>query len=93
VLSYCREELPGDNSFHAVLGAVESVLDKLRAQAGLTEDGNTLIDRALTGDPQPDRPAARTHWQMTKEDAEDLLSLVSLIHRRSMTPAHMPPQV
>ena len=26
--------------------------------------------------------AARIHWRMSKEDAEDLLSLASLIHRR-----------
>jgi uncharacterized protein (TIGR02391 family) len=36
--------------------------------------------------------AARIHWPMTKEDAEDLLSLVSLIHRR-LDAAHMPPRV
>lgn len=30
----------------------------------------------------PTAHEARIHWQMTKEDAEDLLSLVSLIHRR-----------
>lgn len=30
----------------------------------------------------PTAHEARIHWSMTKEDAEDLLSLVSLIHRR-----------
>lgn len=30
----------------------------------------------------PTAHEARIHWPMTKEDAEDLLSLVSLIHRR-----------
>ena len=35
---------------------------------------------------------ARIHWRMTKEDAEDLLSLLSLIHRR-LDQAHMPPRV
>lgn len=36
--------------------------------------------------------AARIAWPMTKNDAEDLLSLVSLIHRR-LDAAHMPPRV
>ena len=30
----------------------------------------------------PTAHEARIHWSMTKEDAEDLLSLLSLIHRR-----------
>ena len=36
--------------------------------------------------------AARIHWSMAKEDAEDLFSLVSLIHRR-LDSTHMPPRV
>lgn len=35
--------------------------------------------------------AARIHWAMTKEDAEDLFSLASLIHRR-IDGARMPPR-
>jgi uncharacterized protein (TIGR02391 family) len=35
---------------------------------------------------------ARINWPMTKDDAEDLFSLVSLIHRR-LDAAHMPPRV
>ncbi len=34
----------------------------------------------------------RIHWTMTKADAEDLLTVVSLIHRR-LDKAHMPPRV
>ncbi|MER8608128.1 TIGR02391 family protein [Mesorhizobium sp. M1233] len=30
----------------------------------------------------PAAHAARIHWQMSKEDAEDLFSMVSLMHRR-----------
>ena len=40
----------------------------------------------------PTAHEARIHWTMTKEDAEDLLTIVSLIHRRIDT-AHMPPRV
>jgi uncharacterized protein (TIGR02391 family) len=36
--------------------------------------------------------APRIHWPMTKDDAEDLLSLVSLIHRR-LDASHMPPRI
>jgi uncharacterized protein (TIGR02391 family) len=124
VLRFCREELLVDNYFHAVLEAVKSVADKLRARTSLTDDGATLVDRTLTGDPpmlainplksysekseqsgfgnlvrgtfgmfrNPTAHEARINWPMTKEDAVDLLSLVSLIHRRLDT-AHMPPRV
>jgi uncharacterized protein (TIGR02391 family) len=40
----------------------------------------------------PTAHEARIHWAMTKEDAEDLLTIVSLIHRR-LDAAHMPPRV
>jgi uncharacterized protein (TIGR02391 family) len=124
VLRFCREELVADNYFHAVLEAVKSIADKLRTRTGLTDDGSTLIDRTLTGDPpmlainplktesekseqrgfanllrgtfgmfrNPTAHEARIHWPIGKEDAEDLLSLVSLIHRRLDT-AHMPPRI
>jgi uncharacterized protein (TIGR02391 family) len=36
--------------------------------------------------------APRIHWQMSKDDAEDLLSMVSLMHRR-IDAAVMPPRV
>jgi uncharacterized protein (TIGR02391 family) len=39
----------------------------------------------------PTAHEARIHWAMTKEDAEDLLTIVSLIHRR-LDQAHMPPR-
>jgi uncharacterized protein (TIGR02391 family) len=124
VLRFCREELLADNYFHAVLEAVKSVSDKLRAQTGLTDDGATLIDRALAGDlpmlainplmtesekseqrgfanlvrgtfgmfRNTTAHEARINWPMAKEDAEDLLSLVSLILRR-LDGAQMPPRV
>jgi uncharacterized protein (TIGR02391 family) len=114
VLRFCREELLADNYFHAVLEAVKSVADKLRARTGLTEDGALLVEHALMGDPpmlainpmktesekgeqkgfanllrgtfgmfrNTTAHEARINWPMTKDDAEDLLSLVSLIHRR-----------
>ncbi len=40
----------------------------------------------------PTAHEARIHWTMTKEDAEDLLTIASLIHRR-LDAAHMPPRV
>lgn len=124
VLRFCREELVTDDYFHAVLEAVKSIADKLRTRMGLMDDGNTLIDRVLGGDPpmlaiNPLRTEsekseqrgfanlvrgtfgmfrnttvheARIHWRIGKEDAEDLLSLVSLIHRR-LDVSHMPARV
>lgn len=124
VLRFCHEELLADNYFHAVLEAVKSVADKLRTRTGLTDDGATLVDRALSGSPpllainplntksekdeqkgfanllkgtfgmfrNPTAHEAKINWAMSKDDAEDLLSLVSLIHRR-IDGAHMPPRV
>lgn len=124
VLAFCREELLADNYFHAVQEAVKSVADKMRTHTGLTDDGATLVDRVLGGDPpllainsrataserseqsgfanlvrgtfgmfrNPTAHEARIHWSMSKEDAEDLLTIVSLIHRR-LDKAHMPPRV
>jgi uncharacterized protein (TIGR02391 family) len=40
----------------------------------------------------PTAHEARINWVMANEDAEDLLSLLSLIHRR-LDKAHMPPRV
>lgn len=40
----------------------------------------------------PTAHAPRIHWAMNESDAEDLLSLASLIHRR-LDLAHMPPRV
>jgi uncharacterized protein (TIGR02391 family) len=102
---------------------VKSVADKIRDRTGLGDDGNALVDRALTGDSpmlaindltnesergeqrgfanlvrgtfgmfrNPTAHAPRIHWPMKKDDAEDLLSIVSLIHRR-LDAAHMPPR-
>jgi len=124
VLKFCREELLADDYFHAVLEAVKSVADKLRSRTGLTDDGATLVDRALAGIPpmlainplntesehseqrgfanlvrgtfgmfrNTTAHAPRIHWPMTRADAEDLLSLVSLIHRR-LDASSMPPRV
>ncbi|QCI66328.1 TIGR02391 family protein [Phreatobacter stygius] len=123
VLRFCKQELLADNYFHAVLEAVKSVADKIRARTGLTDDGSGLADRAFGGPApmlaintlssesehseqkgfvnllkgifgmfrNPTAHAARIHWQMSKEDAEDLFSLVSLIHRR-IDAATMPPR-
>jgi uncharacterized protein (TIGR02391 family) len=124
VLKFCRAELLADNYFHAVQEAVKSVAEKMRTRTGLSDDGATLVDRALSGDlpllainprntaserseqsgfanlvrgtfgmfRNPTAHEARIHWTMSKEDAEDLLTIVSLIHRR-LDKAHMPPRV
>ena len=43
---YCRYTL---NYFHAVLEAAKSIFDKLRRLTGLTDDGASLVDKALSG--------------------------------------------
>ena len=121
VLAFCRAELLVDDYFHAVQEAVKSVADKMRAKTGMSDDGGTLVDRVLCGDPpmlainarstvsergeqsgfanlvkgafgmfrNPTAHEARIHWPMSKADAEDLLAIVSLIHRR-LDASHMP---
>ena len=123
VVLCCRPELLADDYFHAVLEAVKSVGDKLRGKTGLLDDGATLVDRALGGDPpmlainqrstkseldeqkgfvnlvkgvfgmfrNPTAHELRAKWPMQQDDAEDLLSLASLIHRR-LDAAFMPPR-
>ena len=124
VLKFCDAELLVEDYFHAVLEATKSIADKLRSRTGLTDDGATLVDRALSGDPpmlainalqtesekseqrgflnlikgvfgmfrNPPAHQARIQWVMDQADAEDLLSLASLIHRR-LDAATMPPRV
>lgn len=121
VLEFCRAELVADDYFHAVQEAVKSVAAKMRAKTGLTDDGSTLVDRALAGTPpmiainslasvseqgeqrgfanlvrgtfgmfrNPTAHEPRIHWPMSKGDAQDLLTLVSLIHRR-LDASYMP---
>lgn len=124
VLAFCRSELVADNYFHAVLEATKSVAAKLRERTGLTDDGATLVDRALGGNlpmlainPLADESqiseqrgfanlvkgmfgmfrnttahAPKLLWNMSKQDAEDLLTLASLIHRR-LDAAVMPARI
>jgi uncharacterized protein (TIGR02391 family) len=124
VLQFCRSELLEQNYFHAVQGAVKSVAAKMRAKTGLTDDGSSLVDRALGGSPpmlainmlstiserseqtgfvnlvkgtfgmfrNTTAHEARINWAMTKKDAEDLLTIVSMIHRR-LDNATMPSRV
>lgn len=114
VLNFCREELLADNYFHAVLEATKSLAQKIRDRTGLTEDGASLVDRALSGSTpiivingfasesekseqkgfamlckgifgmfrNPTAHAPKVVWKMEKTDAEDLMSLLSLAHRR-----------
>lgn len=114
VLRFCREELLADNYFHAVLEATKSLAQKIRDRSGLTEDGASLVDKALSGSTlvlvinalvsesekseqkgfamlckgifgmfrNPTAHAPKITWQIGKADAEDLMSLLSLAHRR-----------
>lgn len=114
VVRFCHEELLADNYFHAVLEAAKSVADKLRARTGLTDDGATLIDRALSGElpllainsltsesekseqrgfsnickgvfgmfRNTTAHAPKISWAVNKEDAEEVFTILSMIHKR-----------
>jgi uncharacterized protein (TIGR02391 family) len=47
VLSGCASEIEDENYFHAVFETTKSLADRIRCLTGLTEDGTTLVDRAL----------------------------------------------
>jgi len=67
VVACCRPELLADDYFHAVLEAVKSVGDKLRVRTGLQDDGATLVDRALAGDP----PMLAINQRCTKSEIDE----------------------
>ena len=48
VLRYCTAEILAKDTFHAVLEAAKSVPDRIRLLTGLTSDGSTLVDEALS---------------------------------------------
>lgn len=48
VLRYCTVELLKKNNFHASLEATKSVFERVRQMSGLSGDGATLIDAALS---------------------------------------------
>ena len=114
VLKFCREELVKENYFHAVLEATKSIADKLRARTGPSDDGATLVDRALGGDlpllainaltsesekseqkgfvnvvkglfgmfRNPTAHAPKIGWAINKDDAEEVFTLLSMVHKR-----------
>lgn len=47
LLIYCREELFVDDYFHAIFEASKGVLDQVRKLSELSDDGNSLIDKAF----------------------------------------------
>jgi uncharacterized protein (TIGR02391 family) len=47
VLSGCASEIEDENYFHAVFETTKSLADRVRTLTGLSEDGTTLVDRAL----------------------------------------------
>ncbi|MGO3930747.1 TIGR02391 family protein [Rhodopseudomonas pseudopalustris] len=124
VLRFCREELLAENYFHAILEAAKGVADKLRERSGLLDDGATLVDRTLSGNPpllainewstESDKSeqrgfcnlvkglfgmfrnttahTPRISWAINKEDAEEVFTLLSLVHKR-IDSSRMPPRV
>lgn len=114
VLRFCRPELLDGNYFHAVLEAVKSVADKIRAKSGLGSDGADLAQRAFGGSRpllaintlqteteqseqrgflnllvgvfgvfrNPTAHAPRIAWPVSEQEALDLMSLLSYLHRR-----------
>lgn len=47
MLDFCKEEYLQENYFHAVFEASKSIMQSIRDKTGLTDDGNTLIQKAF----------------------------------------------
>jgi uncharacterized protein (TIGR02391 family) len=89
ILRFCKEELLKDNYFHAVLEATKSVADKLRLKTGLTDDGATLIDRALGGE-LPLLAINSLKTESEKSEQRGFSNLVKGIGMFRNTTAHAP---
>lgn len=69
-------------------------INPLRTESERSEQKGfaTLVQGVFRKFRNPTAHEARIFWQMSKEDTEDLLSMVSLIHRR-LDGAWMPPRI
>jgi len=47
IMKYCQEELLTENYFHLVLEASKSILERIRQETNLTDDGDKLINIAF----------------------------------------------
>jgi uncharacterized protein (TIGR02391 family) len=128
VIVGCASEIDDENYFHAVFETTKSLADRIRTMSGLSEDGVTLVDRAL-GRPSGGLPVlalnsltTRTEqsehdgyanmvrglfgafrnttahrpkvtWPISAQDALDMMTTASLLHRRLdnavEVPAHL----
>jgi hypothetical protein len=68
VLNYCRAELLDENYFHVLSEATKGVANLLIGLFGAVRN--------------PLAHAPKTNWPMSEQDALDVLTLVSLIHRK-----------
>jgi uncharacterized protein (TIGR02391 family) len=68
-------------------------INELREKSEISEQKGFvyLVRGTVSMFRNPTAHAARIHWPMQREDAEDLLSLVSFIHRR-LDASWMPPR-
>jgi uncharacterized protein (TIGR02391 family) len=128
VIAMCRAELLEENYFHAVLETTKSLAEKIRQKTGLTSDGTTLVNEALSipsgalprlafnslrtesekseqrGIQQllsgmvstfrnPTAHTPRIRWSVTEQDAIDLLTMASYLHRQldaAVAPSELP---
>lgn len=51
IFKYCKAELLQNNYFHSVLEANKGLFQRIRELAGITTDGNTLIEQVFSSNP------------------------------------------
>lgn len=49
ILAFCRPEIISENLFHLIFEASKCPLNELRSLSGLTDDGNTLVNKCFDG--------------------------------------------
>jgi len=95
VLRFCRAELLQENYFHAVFEATRLpllALNSLQSDAEQSEQrGMVNLLKGMFGTfRNVTAHAPRIHWEITEQDALDLLTLCSLLHRRLDSAVRIP---
>jgi uncharacterized protein (TIGR02391 family) len=78
VLRYCTVELLTKSNFHASLEAVKSVFERLRQMSGLTGDGGSLIDAALSLG-KTGRPVIAINHLQSQTDRDEQSGFANLV--------------
>lgn len=75
VMKYCSKEYLNEDYFHACFEAVKGLYDRIRSLTGLTDDGNTLLDKVF----KKDKPLITINPHSTESEIDEFIGLKSLL--------------